>query len=186
MNGAVESANKNIVKIIKKMAETHKDWHDKLPDALWTYKTSVQTSTGATPYSLVYDMEAVLPVEVEIPSLQILREAELKEAEWVEDHSVQLNLIDKCRLQAMHNARCYQKQMAREYLKQVRSRSFQPGDLVLRAIHLSDGRGKFQSNWCDPFVVKQAFSGGAAILEDMDQAGQLEPVNAYYLKKYYQ
>ena len=34
MNGAVESANKNIVKIVKKMAETHRDWHDKLPYAL--------------------------------------------------------------------------------------------------------------------------------------------------------
>ena len=52
MNGAVESANKNIVKIVKKMAETHKDWHDKLPYTLCAYRTSVQTSTGATPYSL--------------------------------------------------------------------------------------------------------------------------------------
>ena len=72
MNGAVESANKNLVKILKKMAETHKDWHDKLPYVLWAYRTSVQTSTGATPYSLTYGMEPVLPIEVEIPSLRIL------------------------------------------------------------------------------------------------------------------
>ena len=98
MNGAVESANKNLVKILKKMAETHKDWHDKLPYALWAYKTSVRTSTGATPYSLVYGMEAVLPIEVEIPSLRILREAELEEAEWIEDRCIQLNLIDEHRL----------------------------------------------------------------------------------------
>uniref|UniRef100_A0A2N9FKP3 Integrase catalytic domain-containing protein n=1 Tax=Fagus sylvatica TaxID=28930 RepID=A0A2N9FKP3_FAGSY len=32
----------------------------------------LRTSVGATPYSLVYGMEAVLPVEVEIPSLRIL------------------------------------------------------------------------------------------------------------------
>ena len=81
MNGAVESANKNIMKIVKKMAETHKDWYDKLPYALWAYRTSVQTSIGATSYSLAYDMEAGLAVEVEIPSLRILREAELEEAE---------------------------------------------------------------------------------------------------------
>ena len=31
-------------------------------------------------------MEAVLPVEVEIPSLWILKEAELEGVEWVEDH----------------------------------------------------------------------------------------------------
>ena len=146
MNGAVDSANKNIVKIMKKMVETHKDWHDKLPYTLWAYRTSIQTSTGATPYSLVYDMEAVLPVEVEIPLLWILREAELEEAEWVENRCVQLNLIDKRRLQVMHNARYYQKRMARAYLKKVRPSSFQPGDLVLLAIHLPDGRGKFRPN----------------------------------------
>ena len=135
---------------------------------------------------LAYSMEAVLPVEVEIPSLWILREAELEEAEWVEDRYVQLNLIDERRLKAMHNARCYQKQIARAYLKKVQPRSFQPGDLVLRAIHLPDGRGKFQPNWRDRFVVMQAFSGGAAILKDMDQVGQSEPVNSCYLKTYYQ
>ena len=31
INGTVESANKNLVKILKKIVETHKDWHDKLP-----------------------------------------------------------------------------------------------------------------------------------------------------------
>ncbi|XP_012481127.1 uncharacterized protein LOC105796028 [Gossypium raimondii] len=45
------------------------------------YRTSVRTSTGATPFSLVYGMEAVLPIEVEIPSLRVLAELKLDEAE---------------------------------------------------------------------------------------------------------
>ncbi|XP_019435845.1 PREDICTED: uncharacterized protein LOC109342286 [Lupinus angustifolius] len=49
--------------------------------ALHGYRTSVHTSTGATPYSLVYGMEVVLPLEVEIPSLRLLAEAGLKESE---------------------------------------------------------------------------------------------------------
>ena len=69
MNGAVEAANKNIKKIRGKMTETYKDWHEKLPFTLLAYRTSVRTSTGATPFFLVYGMEAVLPIEVEIPSL---------------------------------------------------------------------------------------------------------------------
>ena len=72
MIGVVESVNNNFVKILKKMAETHKDWHDRLPYALWVYRASVRTLTGETSYSLVYGMEAVLPVEVEISSLRIL------------------------------------------------------------------------------------------------------------------
>ena len=74
MNGAVEAANKNIKKIIQKMVVTYKDWHEMLPFALHGYRTSVRTSTGATPFSLVYGMEAVLPFEVEIPSLRVLME----------------------------------------------------------------------------------------------------------------
>ena len=69
MSGAVEAANKNITKILEKMTETYKDWHEKLPFALYAYQMSIRTSTGVTPFSLVYGMEAVFPIEVEIPSL---------------------------------------------------------------------------------------------------------------------
>ncbi|PKI41454.1 hypothetical protein CRG98_038153 [Punica granatum] len=72
MNGAVEAANKNIKKIIEKMTVTYKDWHEMLRFALLAYRTSIRTSTGATPYSLVYGMEAVLPIKVEIPSIRVL------------------------------------------------------------------------------------------------------------------
>nr|XP_023895094.1 uncharacterized protein LOC112007006 [Quercus suber] len=72
MNGTVESANMNIKKILVKKTDTYKDWHEFLPFALCAYRTSVRTSTGVTPYFLVYIMEAVHPAEVEIPSLRIL------------------------------------------------------------------------------------------------------------------
>ena len=69
MNGAVEATNKNNKKIVGKMTETYKDWHEKLPFALYSYRTSAKTFTRATPFSLVYGMEVVLPIVVEIPSL---------------------------------------------------------------------------------------------------------------------
>ena len=81
MNGAVEATNKNIKKILVKMIDTYKDLHEFLPFALCAYCTSVRTSTGATLYSLVYDMEAVLLIEVKIPSLRILSQIKLLEAE---------------------------------------------------------------------------------------------------------
>uniref|UniRef100_A0A2N9I313 Integrase catalytic domain-containing protein n=1 Tax=Fagus sylvatica TaxID=28930 RepID=A0A2N9I313_FAGSY len=39
MNGAVEAANKNVKKILSKMTETYKDWHEHLPYALCAYRT---------------------------------------------------------------------------------------------------------------------------------------------------
>ncbi|KAA3479926.1 RNA-directed DNA polymerase (Reverse transcriptase), Ribonuclease H [Gossypium australe] len=41
MNGTVEAANKNIKKIVGKMTETYKDWHEKLPFSIYTYRTSL-------------------------------------------------------------------------------------------------------------------------------------------------
>ncbi|KAA3481786.1 RNA-directed DNA polymerase [Gossypium australe] len=63
MNGAVEAANKNIKKIVGKMTKTYKDWHEKLPFALYAHRTFVRTSTGATPFYLVYGMEVLNLIE---------------------------------------------------------------------------------------------------------------------------
>ena len=64
-NGAVETVNKNIKRILCKMIQTSRDWSEKFPFALWAYRTSFRTSAGATPYSLVYGMKVVLTVEIE-------------------------------------------------------------------------------------------------------------------------
>ncbi|RVW81728.1 hypothetical protein CK203_049522 [Vitis vinifera] len=64
------------------MVETSRDWLEKLLFALWAYRTSFHTSTGATPYSLVYGMKIVLPVEIEIGSLRVVLEQQISETEW--------------------------------------------------------------------------------------------------------
>ena len=64
------------------MVETSRDWLEKLPFSLWSYHTYFRTSIEATLYSLVYGMEAVLPVEIEMGSLRITLEQQIFEAEW--------------------------------------------------------------------------------------------------------
>uniref|UniRef100_A0A2N9FA28 RNase H type-1 domain-containing protein n=1 Tax=Fagus sylvatica TaxID=28930 RepID=A0A2N9FA28_FAGSY len=114
---------------------------------LCAYRTSVRTSVGATPYSLVYGMEAVLPVEVEIPSLRILSQTQLEEAEWAQARYEQLNFIDEKRLAALCHGQLYQRRIERAYNKKARPRTFQPGDLVLkkRNMALSDSTRKVRT-----------------------------------------
>ena len=187
MNGAVEAANKNIKKIIQKMTVSYKDWHEMLPFALHGYRTSVRTSTGATPFSLVYGMEAVLPFEVEVPSLRILAESGLKESEWAQTRYDQLNLIEGKRLTAMSHGRLYQQRMKSAFDKKVRLRKFHEGDLVLKKMShaVKDHRGKWAPNYEGPFVVKRAFSGGALVLTNMDGEELPSPVNSDVVKQYY-
>ena len=187
MNGGVKAANKNMKKILSKMTETYKDWHEHLPYALCAYRTLVRTSVGATPYSLVYGMEAVLPVEVEIPSLRILSQTQLEEAEWAQVRYEQLNFIDEKRLAALCHEQLYQRRIKKAYNKKARPRTFQPGDLVLkkRNTALSDSQGKFAPSYEGPYVVKKAFSGGAIILADMDGEEFRSPINSDSVIKYH-
>ena len=116
------------------MVVTYKDWHEMLPFALHGYQTFVRTSTGATPFSLVYGMEVVLPVEVEIPSLRVIMEAKFSEAEWVQSRFDQLNLIKEKRITSLCHGQLYQKRMKKTFHKKVKPREFREGDLVLRKI----------------------------------------------------
>ncbi|PHT26952.1 hypothetical protein CQW23_33439 [Capsicum baccatum] len=80
-NGIVEVVNKNIKKILQKMVQGSRQWNEKLSFALLGYRTTVRTSKGETSYLLVYGTETVIPVEVEIPSLQVIIESEIDDDE---------------------------------------------------------------------------------------------------------
>ena len=187
MNGVVEAANKNIKKIIQKMTVSYKDWHEMFPFALHGYRTSVRTSTGATPYSLVYGMEAVLSFEVEVPSQKILAESGLEESKWAQTRHDQLNLIEGKRLTAISHGHLYQQRMKNTFDKKVRPCKFHEGDLVLKKVshNVKDSRGKWAPNYEGPFVVKRAFSKGALVLTNMDGEELPSPVNSDLVKRYY-
>ncbi|XP_069143307.1 uncharacterized protein [Solanum lycopersicum] len=118
MNGAVKAANKNIKKILRKMIDKHRSWHEMLPYALLGYRRTVRTSTGATPYLLVYGTEAVILVEVEIPSLRIIQEAELSNAEWVSKWIDQLALIGEKRMIVVCHGQLYRQRILAPFTKE--------------------------------------------------------------------
>ena len=130
------------------MIETSRDWSENLPFALWAYRTSFRTSNRATPYSLVYGMEAVLPVEIEMGSLRVALEYQISKTEWVQSRYNQLSLLDERRLRAVDHVQAYQRKMTHAFRKRVKPRKFQKGDLVLKVLRgfINDPRGKFRPN----------------------------------------
>jgi len=158
-----------------------------LPFALHGYRTSVHTSTGATPFSLVYGIEVVLPFEVEVPSLRILAESGLDESEWAQARFDQLNLIEGKKLAAMSRGRLYQSWVNNAFDKKVCSYKFSEGDLVLKKVLQAqkDHRGKWAPNYEGPFVMKKAFLGGALLLTNMDDEELPSPLNFDTVKRYY-
>ena len=65
-SGQAETSNKQIKNILQKTVnEMGKGWKNKLPDALWAYRTAYETPIGMSPYQLVYGKTWHLPVELE-------------------------------------------------------------------------------------------------------------------------
>ncbi|XP_075103765.1 uncharacterized protein LOC142178333 [Nicotiana tabacum] len=63
-NGHAEAFNKTLGNLLKKVfAKNKRDWHEKIGEALWVYRITFKTATQSIPYSLVYGVEAVLPLE---------------------------------------------------------------------------------------------------------------------------
>ncbi|XP_070025983.1 uncharacterized protein [Nicotiana sylvestris] len=118
-NGAVEVPNKNIKKILRKMVQGSRQWHEKYPFALLGYCTIVRTSVGTTPYLLVNGTDVVIPTTVKILSLRIVAEAEIEDDEWTKTCLEQLSLINEKRLTAVCHGQLYQKRMVRAYNKKV-------------------------------------------------------------------
>ena len=136
---------------------------------------------------LVYETEAVIPAEVEIPSLRIIQEAELSNVEWVSKRIDQLTLIDEKRIVAVCHGQLYKQRMICAFHKRVRARFFEVGQLVLKRIfpHQDEYKGKFVPNWQGPYMDCKVLSGGALVLSEIDGIAQPKPINSKVVKRYY-
>ncbi|XP_010267873.1 PREDICTED: uncharacterized protein LOC104604980 [Nelumbo nucifera] len=71
-NGLAEAFNKTLCKLLEKIvSKSKRDWHERLDEVLWAYRTSYPTAANATPFALVYGVEVVLPLERQMNSLRM-------------------------------------------------------------------------------------------------------------------
>jgi hypothetical protein len=103
-NGQVEVVNKSLKTILQQTINSAKsNWHLMLYSALWAYRTSVKTATGFSHFQLVYGMEAVFPIECQIPSLKLAVQL-FPYTSPLEEHLLYLEQInEQCRDAALSN-----------------------------------------------------------------------------------
>lgn len=67
-------------------------WAEELPKVLWAYSTTSRTTTGETPFSMAYGVEAVLPVEISVPTSRVMRYDEVENIECI---GLELDLLEE-------------------------------------------------------------------------------------------
>jgi hypothetical protein len=123
-------------------------WHTMLFSTLWTYRTSIKSATGFTPFQLVYGLEAIMPIKCEIPSLKLVVEL-LPNTSTKEECMLYLMRLDETRRDTTLVIEAQKKRVKAQYDKHVKLHIFSEGDLVLLYEQDQDmlGAGKFEAMW---------------------------------------
>ncbi|XP_072054170.1 uncharacterized protein [Arachis hypogaea] len=184
-NGQVESANRIILQgLKKKLGDAKGEWADLIPEVLWSYNTSIQSATGETPFKLVYGAEALIPVEVSVPTL---RTELYDQTSNLQARTAELDLIEEERDISAIKQRARKQYLEQRHNRKVVPRSFNNGDLVLRRTEKArkpPAHGKLAANWEGPFRVLHNLGKGAYKLETL-QGDQLPGTwNISSLRKY--
>ncbi|MCO5571582.1 hypothetical protein L7F22_025327 [Adiantum nelumboides] len=169
-NGLVEKKNGVLCKIITKhVRDRHQNWDKHLTAALWAYRTSFKVSTQSTPYHLVYGQEALLPIEVELGSLQVLAKDVTSSKEKHKQRIVDLQRLELDKEAATDYYITQANKKRKLFNNKVKEKKLEEGMLVMRydsRLDLSHIK-KFLQRWEGPYVIFKKFKNGSYRLQDL-------------------
>ncbi|XP_042444109.1 uncharacterized protein LOC122029235 [Zingiber officinale] len=137
-NGQTEVVNREIVRGLKvKLDHVGGDWVEELSSILWAYRTTPRESTSLTPFHLVYGNEAVVLIEVGVPSVRRI----LYDDENTERRLAELDLISEIREWTTARLEAYRQRMRQYYNRRVIPQFFGEGDLVWKQVSTNHLKG---------------------------------------------
>ena len=158
---------------------------DELPEVLWAYRTTARRPISISPFALTYGMEAIVPTEIGMPTLR----TDIPEQSNNEYVIKDLDIADELREATAVRITSYHSRLANLYNRRVKSRMFQPRDLVLRKVFqniVDSSARKFQPNWEGSYIVKWAGESRSYALDKLDGAPVPRMQNVMHVKRYYQ
>jgi hypothetical protein len=170
-NGLTERNNRTIQSSLLRVLSVNQDeWVKALPGVLFAYRTSVQKSTGYTPFFLMYGRQAKLPIECE--SLEVTESDDTPAAlilDEADDSELQARLKSITQLQtaiakdASDNVLKAQDRQKRDYAKRHSNKKpFAVGDAVLLwNLRRADRKGgRMKDPWLGPYKVGRDCGNG--------------------------
>ena len=152
-NGQIENLHQTLRSMLKARVEDDPPSGDEhLEYCMMAFRTSVHSSTGHTPFELMFGREMRLPLDV------MMGRAEVDERNYSEFVSDLQSSLETAYRDVRESLRAAQRRQKDCYDKGVKHMVFQTGDLVLRYTpQLKPGEAnKFHRQWEGPFdVVKR-------------------------------
>jgi hypothetical protein len=140
-------------------------WIKELPNALWGLRTQTSKPTGQSPYFLVYGSEAILLADVmwDSPAVE-----QYDEGISEDSRRVDIDGLEEARCAALVQSARYLEGIRRYHDRNIKERSFNVGDLVLRRIQNMEGLHKLSSPWEGPFTVAKVIGPGSYCLQMLE------------------
>ncbi|XP_077231532.1 uncharacterized protein LOC143864659 [Tasmannia lanceolata] len=185
-NGQTEVTNRTLLQGIKKRLDDKTGrWADELYHVLWAYRTTPRTATGESPFNLSFGTEAVIPVDIGVPSP---RTVDFNEQLNGDGLRVNLDLLEERREESQIRAVAYKQKVSRYHDTKIRPREFRTGDLVLRKAAVSQPRrvDKLSPTWEGPYRIKEVIRPGSYRLETLDEQLLPHAWNSRNLRIYFQ
>ncbi|XP_077216011.1 uncharacterized protein LOC143850671 [Tasmannia lanceolata] len=153
-NGQTEVTNRILLQGIKKrLDEKAGRWADELYHVLWAYCTTPRTIMGESPFNLSFGTEAVIPVDIGVPSPRVTNFNEPLNGDRL---CANLDLLEEVREESWNRVAAYKQKVSHYPDMRIRPREFRAGDLVLRKAAISQPKkvGKLSPTWEGSYRVK--------------------------------
>ena len=159
----------------KLVSKGGKDWDKQLGPVLFAYRTTPHTSSGETPFYLVYGRDANLPSSLSFAAPRI--RYPVLETEFARELTKELKHARELARKSIQNAQRSQKQY---YDRGAKDAKLQIGGLVMLKV---DPKFRLDRNYRGPYKIKSLTSTNAVITLKDDDSGEEINVSQQHLSK---